>query len=157
MPDGRAQRTRQNCPAKAEGSLLMKKSNRLLYYNQFDRYYRDHHSIQTESCVYCKRHATTIDHVPALSWICTGALQEDTKLFRVRACKECNGLLGGRPLHTVEARRNFLLDRYYQEFKKLHEFTSQDLEDLGPNLFSLRARSMLRRAELADTLRRWNV
>lgn len=131
----------------------MKKSNRIVYYNQYDKFYRDHKSIGSGSCYYCGEPESSLDHVPALSWAASGSLGEEHKLFRVASCLECNLKLGGKALHTIPARQEYLAASYYKEFKRLPEFTSADLEELGPNLFQLRAQSMLRKANLADRLR----
>lgn len=60
-----------------------------------------------------------------------------TSWLIVSACRECNCLLGSRPLMTLTARREFLKARYRKRYARALEapiWTAEELAELGPGL-----------------------
>lgn len=131
----------------------MGKSNRVMYYHQYERLYKEHRRLGKGKCLYCGAPEEQTDHVPAISWVGTGAVPASTELWLVPSCAECNRKLGSHPLHTIYQRLHYLSLEYYAEFKDLPEVDAQELQGLGHRLFHQRADLMLRRADLGERLR----
>lgn len=93
-------------------------------------------------CTYCGEPGNTRDHIIPYSY--TGRLPRKARSGgadagkTVPACKDCNSILGDVLLVTAEDRkariRGFLSGRLVK--LKLPEWTSEELEELGPNLRS---------------------
>ena len=89
------------------------------------------------SCTYCDEPADTLDHVVPLSFssVRRGGGGGDANGFpRVPCCRECNTLLGNRPLLTVEERRAWLAGALKKRYRKLLGAPKVDLSELGPSL-----------------------
>jgi hypothetical protein len=93
------------------------------------------------ACVYCGVPADTIDHIPPryvrLTLI---ELKLDTRypFVEVRACRECNTLLGTRAFWTVTQRKAFIkrvLRSRYRKYLKIPAWTNEELNELGPSLY----------------------
>lgn len=101
-----------------------------------------------DPCVYCGRFADTNDHVPAKCY----AVQIGTRAI-VKACSECNSLLGAQPLHTVEERRKWLKAKYEKRYASIlstPDWTEEEIKTLGRHTadmirMSLATRDRLRR------------
>lgn len=93
-------------------------------------------------CYYCGQPGITVDHVPPISLrsrLGELGLNDRYTFHEVRACHECNVLLGARPLYTLTDRKRFMkrtLRRRYARFLRLPIWTDAQLAELGPTLKS---------------------
>jgi 5-methylcytosine-specific restriction endonuclease McrA len=103
-----------------------------------DCYYSDHESINFFECVYCGGPASTIDHVPPISFLSRVDDKHRFKPRRFRSCEECNHLLGPYLGNTLRERRKFLRARYEERYRKIlsiPNWTESALDEMGPNLY----------------------
>ena len=124
-----AQSTRSFGPTKAQRDRI----NRLALDARAMRLYPD-----ADPCAYCGVIANSVDHVPPRSQrdrlVALGlALQYD--FFEVPACRECNSVLGARPLWTLRERRAYIkrmLKRRYADVLKIPDWTDSELAQMSP-------------------------
>lgn len=97
--------------------------------------------IEATPCFYCGDKAETTDHIPPRAYRKYIAEQPDLKMQypekEIKACKECNCLLGTRALWTVEVRKRYIKKALRKRYKKdlaRKPLTPTDLEDVGFNL-----------------------
>ena len=93
-----------------------------------------------EACIYCGDPATTKDHVPPKKWLKLFATHRkfctENKVI-VPSCGNCNGILGGHPLFTIEERRAYVRTYLWRKFARLlmsPGWKESELEELGPSL-----------------------
>lgn len=107
----------------------------------YQRFYRPF-DADAQRCFYCRvDYPDTIDHVPAVSRIAlrgAAAYREaNIPVVFVRCCAECNGLLGNRPLDTLESRAVYLY-KHAQKAAKQKRFTGgwshDEIAELGAGL-----------------------
>lgn len=87
-----------------------------------------------QTCIYCCAFAEHKDHVPPLKWIREHP-QADCVI--VWACRECNHLLWGHPLYTIEERCKYLIKKYkkkYSKILKIPRWTDKELSEVGESL-----------------------
>lgn len=93
-----------------------------------------------DPCVYCGAAGTTVDHVPpqsARSRILEFGLVARYPFQEVRACGECNSVLGARGLWTLTERRRFIkqaLRRRYADVLRIPDWTDTELAQLSNGL-----------------------
>jgi len=90
--------------------------------------YKNHPSLLLNECVYCGQHATTIDHIPALTKV---QYYPESEKIAVRACSICNSILSNVGLIDISSRVRFLFSKYPIRFKKLLEMPPWDEEELS--------------------------
>lgn len=86
------------------------------------------------TCFYCGCDSSSSrDHVVPVSY------QSESRDYKkgdiVLCCKECNSLLGNKPIFTVEERADYLSRRIYQKYKKHIEspsWSDEELLDMSP-------------------------
>lgn len=92
------------------------------------------------SCEYCGLVSDSIDHVPprsVRSTLIDLGLASKYPFVEVRACRECNSLLGSRPLWTIFLRRKFIfetLKKRYKIYLEMPDWSDSELEALGYTL-----------------------
>ena len=95
-------------------------------------------TVFIEPCVYCGQPADSIDHIPPRSL--RSFLPEIglvAKEQEVHACRECNCVLGARPILTIGERRAFVklwLKKRYRKYLHIPSWTQTDLAELSPTL-----------------------
>jgi len=98
--------------------------------------------IVVESCYYCGMPATEKEHVipkailRAFEDVGIEEIISRRKLL-VRACRECNALLGSTYQTTLAERKAFLkaaLRDRYRSVLKMKDWTEEKLSELGPTL-----------------------
>lgn len=103
--------------------------------------------VYVSPCIYCGFPANSIDHVPPrhmrlqLSACALIAIHER----EVPACRECNSVLGARPLLTILERRNYIkqaLRRRYAKYLRIPNWTEEKLAELGEELRGMIKRNM---------------
>jgi hypothetical protein len=113
----------------------MKTRERNRLYTTYNQFYDRHYIEEGYMCFYCNDYAETLDHVPPLSWIEVFKLENLRKngipLATVPCCAECNRLLGGRKLLTVEDRLEYLETKYSALFEKLARWSDEEIEEMG--------------------------
>lgn len=92
-------------------------------------------------CFYCGTFADSLDHVPPLSeCVERGAdffVNSGIALLKIPSCRECNGLLGARPVYCPLERRQFIHEKLQKRYKKqiaAVKWTSDELEGLSGSL-----------------------
>ncbi len=99
-------------------------------------------------CFYCGDPADSVDHCPALAvayaWGTENLLNSGVSLLLIPSCRECNLLLGDRPVLTPAARGEFLNKKLSDRYKKFlgGTFNEKDLTEYGVNLRSVLERHM---------------
>jgi hypothetical protein len=88
--------------------------------------------LESDPCIYCGSPSEHWDHIPPIHFV-TRLLQLDIDpgkvLKEVRACEECNLVLGGNILTTIRERKKFLLDYYFRNnFSKALRIKSKKLK-----------------------------
>lgn len=86
------------------------------YIKHIDFTYFDHESLESNECFYCEEWADTADHCPPISLVKFCHYYERIK---VRCCRSCNGMLGGRYLPSLFVRVEFLIQRYKKKFSRI--------------------------------------
>jgi hypothetical protein len=77
-------------------------------------------------CIYCGKPAKTLDHIPPIS-----AAHLYTGTFvKVPACSRCNTFLHNRLFVTLEERKQYLIERYCERYKKDLKIPSWRLREL---------------------------
>lgn len=95
-----------------------------------------------KACYYCGVIADTIDHVPPTSirpTLVSLGLHLKIPFKEVRACRECNSLLGSRDIWLLTQRKQFIkkaLRRRYKKILKCPEWTDSELASLNGSLQS---------------------
>lgn len=87
-----------------------------------------------QTCIYCCAFAEHKDHIPPLKWI-RDYPQADCVI--VWSCKECNYLLSGQPLYTIEERCGFLIKEYKRKYSrelKIPRWTDKELLSVAKSL-----------------------
>lgn len=116
-------------------------------------------ATEPEPCFYCGVPANSIDHViPRVILRCLDpAVARDHRYrWTVRACHECNTLLGSRVFDTLEARRAALKDILRRRHKRLldaPDWTEAELAACGPVLQGYLRQQQRRRHVLQARLR----
>ena len=107
----------------------------------FKTHYKHYHI--DSKCYYCGDPSQTIDHVPAVTVAYSIGLDElerrKINLYKVRACKQCNSILGSKELLTLDDRARFVYERLQKLYKRLlkaQEWDSEEILELGPVLRS---------------------
>ncbi len=91
-------------------------------------------------CYYCGDVADTIDHVPpqvSRPNLMMLGLWKRYPFVEVQCCRECNTLLGCRPLWTLTERKKFIkkaLRKRYSRYLSIPDWTPEDVSDLGYTL-----------------------
>ena len=89
----------------------------------------------SKPCVYCGMPSQETDHVPPKcyrKWL-AGCVE----FLIVASCRECNALLGKRPLYTLEARQEFIrraLRKKYHRFLSMPDWRRSELNELEGRL-----------------------
>jgi len=90
----------------------------------------------TDKCFYCGDIYEEIDHIPALA--IAYALGPDNleekgiEFFKVSSCRECNSLLNGLMLLTIQERAEYLYDKIQHKYKstlKSRHWYHEDIEE----------------------------
>jgi hypothetical protein len=102
----------------------------------FHHAYHRHPDSVAGVCTYCGDKADTQDHIPPLTMVYslddTGA-GKSMRYWLVPACLECNSILSGRPLTTITARRQYLVQVYrrrYAALLRMPAWSSDELDEL---------------------------
>lgn len=112
------------------------------------------------ACEYCGLVADTIDHVPPVSvrpTLIELDLAFKIPFVEVRCCKECNCLLGRKPLWTIKQRRDYIhniLKIRYAKYLAIPEWIEQDLNQLSPQLREFTIHGIAIREVVKQRLRR---
>lgn len=126
-----------------------RKDARLKYHHLYQRHQH------TTRCHYCgDNHALTEDHVPPLSMVAARGVDFFTErgvgLWLVKACTECNTILGDKPLISLDRRIAFIYEELQKRYKNLlsqPEWDEDELEELDESLQDY--------IEQSEYLRRW--
>ena len=105
------------------------KSTRQYRRRQNQRY--EDYPVDFTYCVYCNDHASTVDHVPAISRSRT----HEGPLYRYPSCSLCNSLLSNLPHDTIHQRASYLLSVYKKRYKNLlntPKWEEEELNEMGP-------------------------
>lgn len=104
-------------------------------------------SAYLDPCVYCGMPGDSIDHIPSkymrlqLSEVELRAVHTQ----EVTACRECNSILGCRPILTIVERRQYVkshLKRKYAKYLRIPEWTDEKLATMSLNLQGMIRRGM---------------
>lgn len=91
-------------------------------------------------CTYCGAAADSLDHVVPYSWNHVkkrkGNAGSQGSGEKVWSCRECNSLLGDKPLFTVEQRRDYIRKALSKRASKTAVWSDEELDELGPSLRS---------------------
>lgn len=114
----------------------------------------DGHSVVAESdpvyltpCIYCGIVCDSIDHIPPrsmraqLSGVELAAIGQQ----EVPSCRECNSVLGGRPILTITERRAYIkaaLHCRYKSYLRIPNWTEDELKEFGESLRGMIRRNM---------------
>lgn len=89
-------------------------------------------------CYYCGDPASTIDHCPALSVAYAYGADYFTgrniKFWKVPACRQCNAILGNKPLNHLHQRVRHIYDRLqskYEKYMKMTEWHPEEIAELN--------------------------
>lgn len=103
--------------------------------------YRCYTPFGPNNCVYCGDPCDTMDHCPPLATVFANGAEffrkKGVELFTVPACRECNTALGSRPIFHINARRDFIRQKYIKRYSKFVEqrgWTAEEKAELGFNL-----------------------
>ena len=101
-------------------------------------------------CHYCGAPADTKDHIIPISWQ-RNVNRKHTMVGTgetVDCCRECNNLLGAKPLFTIEERAEEIariLSRRYKKELNAAYWSPEELAELGPSLQNqIKAKQFLR-------------
>lgn len=105
-------------------------------------FYKKHPLIRPDVCFYCGlSHPPDIDHTPPLSWAYalgpSWFFDRNVNLWLIPCCRECNSLLGDKPIHTAKDRKRFIagrLEERYQEFLQHPKWTDDEIGELTGKL-----------------------
>ncbi len=115
-------------------------------------------------CYYCGDEAECIDHLIPFKVRQCGKRNGTHLGFgpRVRACKDCNSILGAVGIFTLDGRKEFIATKLKKKLKKLQSIPHWSEEELAELGYSLRSHvesglaqrdALLRRYEVASLLR----
>lgn len=96
--------------------------------------------VEDDLCMYCGDIATTRDHVPPKKWLnlfSLHALHLTENKVVVPACRNCNCVLGAKPLFTIEERRAYMRTYLWRKHGKLLAtpgWKEEEITQLGRNL-----------------------
>jgi len=89
-------------------------------------------------CYYCGDMASVIDHVPAIAVAYSYGRdyfdQKNIPLITVSACRECNGILGSRPINTLNKRVKFVYEtliKRYERYLRMVDWPEDELNELN--------------------------
>ena len=106
-------------------------------------------------CAYCGGIATEWDHVIPVALLRPSTSSNVTRYqdddWIVPSCRECNGMLSDRMLHTVPLRAKWLMTAYKKRYAKLLRnayWTEEELEELSGSFKQMVIESMRAQAEL---------
>ena len=117
-------------------------------------YWRDNPG-SLPACYYCGMPADSIDHVPPQSArprLAELGLAGHYPHAEVDACRECNCLLGARPLWRLYERKLFIkkaLRKKYRKVLRMKEFSDSELAQFGYNLKTM----IISRSIMAEIVR----
>lgn len=93
-----------------------------------------------DPCVYCGVVGNSIDHVPprsARERIVALGLKHQYPFYEVRACRECNSVLGARGLWTLTSRRDYIkktMRRRYADILRIPDWTDSELAQMSEGM-----------------------
>jgi hypothetical protein len=99
-----------------------------------------HASLAQYVCEYCGLACLEIDHVPpkcVRPIIFDLRIRDKIEFVEVRCCRECNSLLGHKPLWTVASRKAYIkkqLRKRYKKYLALPNWDENELRMLGYRL-----------------------
>lgn len=91
-------------------------------------------------CEYCGMVGETVDHVPPVSirpTLVMWGLADRYPFVLVRACRECNSVIGDKALWTVEDRKMYVasrLQRRYKRYLEMPDWSTIELDQLATTL-----------------------
>jgi hypothetical protein len=106
-------------------------------------------------CPYCGDHATIFDHVPSLRTVDEFTPETLRKLnvplLLIRACRDCNSILGDKPVITMLERTEYIEHKLQTRYeKKSNLWSESDIEEMSPMFqTTIRARQLLLKDLLA--------
>jgi hypothetical protein len=92
-----------------------------------------------DPCVYCGQPSDTYDHVPPLHYV-ERMRQTDVDKSNLRkypACRECNSIIGGQIINTLEERRKHVrahLKKKYASYLRMPYWDEEELAELSKEL-----------------------
>jgi hypothetical protein len=129
----------------------MSKRNRDILLRTYGQLYSRLENCSLDDCWYCNDVRQELDHCPPLKHV--DGLNIDKfvkgggKLCLIPCCRECNSILGDKPLFNPEERLAYLYDKYLGKVDKFFSDWSEDeIEELGPTL----KRSVLAKQKLVN-------
>jgi|APFre7841882654_1041346.scaffolds.fasta_scaffold65178_3 hypothetical protein len=102
----------------------------------FDHLYMETGRIG-DPCVYCGQPSDSHDHVPPLHYVMR-VKQADADAIRLRkhpACRECNSILGGAIILTLQERRKHVkahLRKKYKSYLRMPFWDEDELSQMEP-------------------------
>ena len=106
-------------------------------------------------CAYCGEPSQGRDHIPPLRFAGSELdLPRGARWMLVGACRECNSILGARPLLTLGARRTFLIERYTKRYGKLIDCPAWNMDEIMELGRGLQTAVMVQEAERRRAIRR---
>lgn len=94
----------------------------------------------SDPCTYCGMDASGWDHIPPLHFISRIDVKDiKHKLRKVPCCKECNCIIGGILLFTIQERRSYVkrhLKIKYRSILKIPKWNNCELSELGYSLYT---------------------
>ncbi len=116
-------------------------------------YVRESLNSYLTPCIYCGIPCDSIDHVPPrymraqLSSLDLIAMHEQ----EVPSCRDCNAVLGRRPLITITERRKYVkesLKRRYAKYLRIPDWPDSKLAELGDSLRKMIQRNLAIRDDI---------
>lgn len=100
-----------------------------------------------EPCTYCGLTADSVDHIPPRHMRRQLVELELAHVYEkeVPACRDCNSVLGSRPILTITGRRRYIKDqlrRRYRRYLSLPDRTDEEMQEFGYGLRGLILRSL---------------
>ena len=89
--------------------------------------YKTDKTIKDTKCIYCGSYGESKDHIPPISRADDFPLAER---IIVRACIECNSVLGARLLIKIEERAKFLFEKYKVRYRKILGMPDWDEDEI---------------------------
>lgn len=103
-------------------------------------------------CIYCGDIGSEWDHVPPK---CKRHLYPSSTYKLVESCFDCNRMLKGNDLPTIELRKEFLIKKYkikYGKILRIPEWSNEELLNLGMNLRIKVIESLVKRSMILKRL-----
>ena len=113
--------------------------------------------IYITPCIYCGMPADFIDHIPPRH-MRRQFIELNLSFWQERevpACRECNSVLGCRPLLTIGERRTYVKDKLrkrYAKYLRIPNWTQEELGEFGNDLRRMIQRNMLVRDGIRERL-----